>query len=100
MLIPVVADVTKSMAKDFGCLIEEEGIPLRATFIVDDKGNLRHASYNDLPVGRSVEEYLRLVSAFQHSDKFGVVCPAGWKSGSKTMKADPKGSKEYFEAAN
>ena len=59
-------------------------------------GVLRQITINDLPVGRSVEETLRLVQAFQFVDEHGEVCPAGWKPGKDTMKADPKGSKEYF----
>ena len=52
---------------------------------------------NDLPVGRSVDETLRLVQAFQFTDKHGEVCPVGWKPGMATMKPDPKGSKSYFQ---
>ncbi|KAH9366319.1 hypothetical protein HPB48_006229 [Haemaphysalis longicornis] len=65
-------------------------------FIIDDKGRLRQITMNDLPVGRSVDETLRLVQAFQYTDKHGEVCPANWKPGSDTMKPDPKGSKAYF----
>ncbi|KAM4021834.1 peroxiredoxin-1, partial [Anomaloglossus baeobatrachus] len=68
----------------------------RGLFIVDDKGILRQITINDLPVGRSVDETLRLVQAFQHTDKYGEVCPAGWKPGSDTIKPDVKKSKEYF----
>lgn len=59
---------------------------------------VRAASVNDLPVGRSVDEVLRLVKAFQFVEKHGEVCPAGWKPGSKTMVADPTKSKDYFAA--
>lgn len=55
---------------------------------------------NDLPVGRSVDETLRLIDAFQFTDKYGEVCPANWQQGKDTMKADPVGSKEYFQKAN
>lgn len=74
-----------------------EGIAFRGLFIIDDKGNLRQITVNDLPVGRSVDETLRLVQAFQFTDKHGEVCPAGWKPGSSTMKPDPKGSLSYFQ---
>ena len=61
----------------------------------------RQITVNDLPVGRSVEETIRLVKAFQFTDKYGEVCPANWQEGDATMKADPKGSLEYFaNAAN
>uniref|UniRef100_A0A7N8YL33 thioredoxin-dependent peroxiredoxin n=1 Tax=Mastacembelus armatus TaxID=205130 RepID=A0A7N8YL33_9TELE len=65
-------------------------------FVIDDKGVLRQITINDLPVGRSVDETLRLVQAFQHTDKFGEVCPAGWKPGSATIIPDVEKSKEFF----
>lgn len=101
MRIPLLGDVTKQMARDFGVLIEDgedAGLALRGLFIVDDKGILRHASVNDLPVGRNVDEILRLVRAFQHADEHGVVCPINWTPGKRTMVADPEKSKEYFRA--
>jgi len=100
MKIPLLADKTCDIAKRYGCLLEEAGIAFRGLFIIDDKGNLRQITINDLPVGRSVDETLRLVQAFQFTDKHGEVCPAGWKPGKETMKADPKGSKAYFEKVN
>eukprot|EP00667_Euglena_gracilis_P025383 EG_transcript_29745 len=96
MEIPLIADVTKQIAKDYGVLIEGAGVALRGLFIIDGEGKLRSMLINDLPVGRSVDETLRLVSAFQFTDKHGEVCPANWKPGAATMKADPKGSQEYF----
>ena len=71
----------------------------RGLFIIDGKGILRSLIINDLPVGRSVEETLRLVKAFQFTDEHGEVCPANWTPGSATMKPDPKGSQEYFGKA-
>uniref|UniRef100_A0A672S6R7 thioredoxin-dependent peroxiredoxin n=1 Tax=Sinocyclocheilus grahami TaxID=75366 RepID=A0A672S6R7_SINGR len=65
-------------------------------FVIDDKGILRQITINDLPVGRSVDETLRLVQAFQHTDKYGEVCPAGWKPGSDTIVPDVQKSKEFF----
>lgn len=96
MKIPILSDITKEISKSYNVLKEDEGIAFRGLFIIDDKGNLRQMTVNDLPVGRSVDETLRLVQAFQFTDKHGEVCPAGWKPGSDTMKPDPKGSKEYF----
>lgn len=87
-------------ARQYGVLNEESGIPFRGLFIIDGKGVLRQATINDLPVGRSVDETLRLVQAFQFTDEHGEVCPAGWKPGDKTMKPDPLGSKSYFKSAN
>jgi len=99
MNIPLVADVTKSISNAYGCLITEAGISFRATYIIDEKGTLRHLAINDTPVGRNVDEVLRLVKAFKHTDVFGEVCPAKWEPGQKTMKAnheDPL-TKEYFK---
>ncbi|KLO09685.1 peroxiredoxin [Schizopora paradoxa] len=98
--LPLVADKNMKISADYGVLIEEEGIALRGLFIIDPKGILRQITVNDLPVGRSVDETLRLVKAFQFTDKHGEVCPANWTEGSRTMKADPVGSKEYFSTAN
>ena len=100
--IPIIGDITKTIARDYGCLIEEgadAGIAFRATYIIDDKGVLRHASVNDLPVGRNADEIYRLVEAFQYTDKYGEVCPASWKPGKKTMVADPNSEKtaQFFE---
>lgn len=88
MNIPVLSDFTKEMARDYGVLIEEQGVSLRALFIIDDKGILRHITVNDLPVGRNVEEVLRVVQAFQYTDKHGDVIPCNWKPGKATMKVE------------
>ncbi|KAG8441413.1 hypothetical protein GDO86_006959 [Hymenochirus boettgeri] len=96
MNIPLVSDLKCSMAKDYGVLKEEEGIAYRGLFIIDSKGILRQITINDLPVGRSVDETLRLVQAFQYTDTHGEVCPAGWRPGSSTIKPNVKESKEYF----
>jgi alkyl hydroperoxide reductase subunit AhpC len=98
--IPIIADLTKSISRDYGVLCDEEGCAYRGLFIIDPKGNVRQITINDMPVGRSVDEVLRLVQAFQFVEEHGEVCPANWNPGSKTMKADPHGSAEYFEAAN
>ena len=98
--IPLVADLTKKIATDYGVLIEDAGLSLRGLFIISDKGIIRQITINDPPVGRNVDEILRLVAAFKYVDEHGEVCPAGWKPGSDTMKADPKGSLEYFEKVN
>jgi len=97
MKIPILSDLTKQISKDYGILLEDQGVSLRGLFIIDNKGILRQITINDLPVGRSVDETLRLVQAFQFTDKHGEVCPAGWKPGSESMKGDVKGSKEYFQ---
>ncbi|KAH0618688.1 hypothetical protein JD844_018097 [Phrynosoma platyrhinos] len=96
MRIPLVSDTNRAIAKEFGVLKEDEGISYRGLFIIDEKGILRQITINDLPVGRSVDETLRLVQAFQFTDKYGEVCPAGWQPGADTIKPDVKQSKEYF----
>lgn len=98
--IPLLADKSMKIARDYGVLQEESGVAFRGLFIIDGKQNLRQVTVNDLPVGRSVDEVLRLVQAFQFTDEHGEVCPANWKPGQKTMKADPEKSKEYFGSAN
>lgn len=100
MNIPILADKSMKIARDYGVLDEESGIPFRGLFIIDPRGILRQITVNDLPVGRNVDETLRLVQAFQFTDEHGEVCPANWQPGSKTMKPDPKGSKTYFESVN
>lgn len=96
MKIPLLADKSGDISRRYGVLIEEDGIAFRGLFIIDDKGNLRQITINDLPVGRSVDEALRLVQAFQFTDKHGEVCPAGWKPGADTMKPNVSDSKQFF----
>jgi alkyl hydroperoxide reductase subunit AhpC len=94
--IPLLADVTKKIAADYGVLLPD-GVALRGLFVIDPKGIVRHITINDLPIGRSVDEALRVVQAAQFADQHGEVCPANWKPGGDTMKPDPTGSKEYFK---
>ncbi|MFO0937454.1 MAG: peroxiredoxin [Gemmataceae bacterium] len=94
---PLVADLTKSISADYGVLLEG-GIALRGLFIIDKGGVLRHITINDLPLGRSVDEAIRVIDALQHFEKHGEVCPADWKPGS--MALDPKKAGEYFQKAN
>lgn len=95
---PLLSDITKSISTDYEVLLEKEGISLRGTFIIDPNGIVRQYSINDLPVGRSVDEVLRLIKAFQFVEKYGEVCPANWnpESNPDTIKPDVKQSKEYF----
>ena len=90
MKIPMVSDLNKQIAKDYGCLIQDptdgdDGVAFRATYIIDGNGVLRHYSINDLPVGRNVDEVLRLVKGYQYTDEHGEVCPSGWTPGKATM---------------
>ena len=95
---PLVADLSKKISLDYGVLLDA-GIALRGTFIIDQKGIVRAATIHDLPLGRSIEEALRVLDALQHFEKFGEVCPAGWTKGAATIKPTVKDSKEYFEKA-
>ncbi|XP_057703937.1 thioredoxin-dependent peroxide reductase, mitochondrial [Corythoichthys intestinalis] len=98
--IPLLADLNKQISRDYGVLLENPGIALRGLFIIDPSGVVKHMSVNDLPVGRCVEETLRLVKAFQFVETHGEVCPASWTPKSPTIKPTPEGSKEYFEKVN
>lgn len=84
--IPLLSDLTHKISKDYGVYLDDLGHTLRGLFIIDHRGVLRQITMNDLPVGRSVDETLRLVQAFQYTDTHGEVCPAGWKPGSDTVK--------------
>lgn len=98
MQIPLLADLTKDIARDYGVLIEEDGIALRGLFLIDPKGILRHITVNDLPVGRNVDEVLRVVQAFQYAEENGDVVPCNWKPGKPTMKVEK--AAEFFEKNN
>jgi peroxiredoxin (alkyl hydroperoxide reductase subunit C) len=97
---PLVADVDKTIARAFGVLVEA-GMALRATFLIDKDGIVRQVTVNDLPLGRSIEETIRLVDALQHTERHGEVCPAGWNKGKVAMKASPTGVATFLrENAN
>jgi len=88
--IPLLSDLNKTISGSYGVLVENEndglnGVSLRGTFLIDDKGVLRHSSINDAPVGRNVDETLRLLQAFQYVEKHGEVCPAKWTPGKATV---------------
>ncbi len=92
---PMLADLNKKIAADYGILLDA-GIALRGLFLIDKSGTVQHSVINNLPLGRNVDEAMRTVDALQFHEKNGEVCPANWTEGDKGMKADPKGSKEYF----
>ena len=96
----VVADITKKISSEYGVLLEGGGVALRGTFIIDPEQVVKHISINDLGVGRSVDEVLRLVEGFQFVAEHGEVCPAGWTKGEKTMIPDSVKAKDYFKAVN
>ena len=94
---PLVADLNKDIARDYDVLLGA-GIALRGLFLIDKEGVVRHQVVNDLPLGRSVDEALRMVQALQYFEANGEVCPANWQEGARTIKPDPTGSQEFFEA--
>ena len=93
---PLVADLTKKISADYGVLLDG-GIALRGTFLIDQKGIVQAITIHNLPLGRSVDEALRVLDALQHFEQFGEVCPADWKPGGATIKPGVAESKEYFE---
>jgi len=94
--IPLVADKTMAISKAYGVLKEDEGISFRGLFIIDGAGKIRQITVNDLPVGRSVDETIRLLQAFAFTDKHGEVCPANWRPGKKTLKPNRDGIVEHL----
>ena len=92
---PLVADLTKSIARDYDVLIGE-AVALRGTFLIDQQGMVRHQVINDLPLGLNIDEAIRMVDSLKFFQEHGEVCPAGWNKGKKGMKADAKGVAEYL----
>ncbi len=92
---PLVADVTKNIARDYGILFNES-VALRGLFLIDKEGMVRHSTINDLPLGRNVDEALRMVDALQFFEEHGEVCPANWKKGEEGMKPTAEGVATYL----
>jgi len=95
---PLLADINKKFGRSYGVLLEEAGITLRGTFLINPEGKIQYQLVHDLGIGRNVEETLRVLKALQETAKTGEVCPANWTPGKKTMKPDPVKSKEYFQS--
>ena len=95
---PLVSDLNKSISRSYHVLKEDEGIAYRGLFLMDKQGIVRHCLVNDLPLGRSVDEAIRLLDALIFHEQHGEVCPANWKAGSKSMKPTDQGLVEYFGA--
>jgi peroxiredoxin (alkyl hydroperoxide reductase subunit C) len=106
---PIIADTTKTITSNFDCLfgdydVNEDGqlvadgpmIAFRALYLIDKEGKVRHQLVNDLPLGRNVDEAIRMVDALQFNEEHGEVCPANWVKGKEGMKADHKGVAEYL----
>lgn len=94
---PLVADLSKQIARDYDVLTGDT-VALRGLFLIDTNGVVRHQVVNDLPLGRSVDEALRMVQALQYFEKNGEVCPANWKEGARTIKPTVDDSKSFFSA--
>ena len=94
---PIVSDLNKDICRNYDVLLEEAGIALRGLFVIDREGIIRHVTVNDLPLGRNIDEVLRILDALQAYEQHGEVCPANWRPGAATMKADPIGARGYFE---
>ena len=92
---PLVSDLAKNIAREYGVLIEGFGAALRGLFIIDKAGILMHSTINHLDLGRNVDEVLRLLDAVDFSQEHGEVCPANWKKGDKAMKPTAAGLKEF-----
>lgn len=95
---PLVSDLNKNISRDYGVLIEEEGISYRGLYLIDKEGTVRHQLINDLPLGRSVDEAIRILDALTYFEKNGEVCPANWRSDSQSMKPTQEGLEKYFAA--
>lgn len=93
---PIVSDIHKTISRDYGVLFEAAGVAFRGLFLIDKKGVVRHQVINDLPLGRSVDETLRMVDALQYFESNGEVCPANWRTGEKAMTPNREGLSSYF----
>ncbi len=92
---PLVADLTKQIARDYDVLLGDS-VALRGSFLIDADGTVRHAVVNDLPLGRNIDEMLRMIDAMLFTNEYGEVCPAGWNKGDEGMKADTEGVADYL----
>ncbi|WP_442765610.1 peroxiredoxin [Sulfurospirillum cavolei] len=92
---PLVADITKQISRDYDVLFQE-GVALRGSFLIDKDGTVRHAVINDLPLGRNIDEMLRMIDTMLFTNEYGEVCPAGWQKGDKGMKATTEGVADYL----
>ena len=94
----LVADISHEICKAYGIQHPDMGVAFRAVFLIDKTGVVRVQMVNDLPLGRNIDELLRLVDALQFHEEHGDVCPAGWQKGEKGMHASPEGVASYLEA--
>jgi peroxiredoxin (alkyl hydroperoxide reductase subunit C) len=94
---PLVADIKHEICQAYDVEFEQAGVAYRGSFLIDKDGKVRHQVVNDLPLGRNVDEMLRMVDAVQFTEKYGEVCPAGWNKGDEGMKPNAAGVAEYLK---
>ncbi len=92
----LAADMSHAICKAYDVELPDGSVAFRGSFLIDRAGVVRHQVVNDLPLGRNIDEMLRMVDTLQFTEEHGEVCPAGWNKGDKGMKADPKGVAEYL----
>ncbi|NRD23810.1 peroxiredoxin [Winogradskyella litoriviva] len=110
---PLLADSNRNLASALGILdtfneqfdeetglvtVEGDNVTYRATYIIDEEGTIQHESVNNMPLGRNVNEYLRIIDALTHVQEKGEVCPANWEEGKEAMQASAQGTKEYLSS--
>ena len=94
---PLVADVKHEICKAYDVEFEDAGVAYRGSFLIGKDGKVHHQVVNDLPLGRNVDEMLRMIDALQFTEKYGEVCPAGWSKGEEGMKPDAQGVASYLK---
>lgn len=92
---PMVSDITKQISRDYDVLFKE-GVALRGSFLLDQDGTVRHAVINDLPLGRNIDEMIRMIDTMLFTNEYGEVCPAGWQKGDQGMRASTEGVADYL----
>lgn len=93
---PLVADLSKQISKDYDVLFGES-VALRGSFLIDADGTVRHAVINDLPLGRNIDEMIRMIDTMHFTNEYGEVCPAGWQKGDEGMTASTEGVAQYLD---
>lgn len=93
---PIVSDIRKDISRNYDVLFDE-AVSLRGSFLIDNNMIVRHAVINDLPLGRNIDEMIRMVDALEFNKKYGEVCPANWNKNKKGMKASPEGASDYLK---
>ncbi len=95
---PLLADSTRALSSVLGILDDEDSVTYRATYLIAEDGSVFHESVNHMPIGRNVHEFIRIIDAFTHVQKFGEVCPANWEEGKDAMDATKTGVADYLKS--